>query len=115
MTIAEITTSVRTKALTYLSETGETLDAFPSSIVDFVIEYATAGCHFPTHFTEADIAGYLSKAVNSLAVACVEVYDKAGGEGQLSHNENGIDRTWESSWISPRLFQNLPNFCSTVK
>ena len=34
----------------YLEETGETIDAFPSSIVDFVIEYISQGCHFPSPF-----------------------------------------------------------------
>ena len=40
MTANELTTTIREKALAYVSETGETMVSLPSSIVDFVYEYA---------------------------------------------------------------------------
>lgn len=116
MTMTELTAAVRTKALAYLSDTDpdNELQAFPLSIVDFVIEYAVNGCHFPTTFTESKKADVLNGSVSSLAMACVDVYSRAGAEGQLSHSENGISRGYDSSWISPKLFRGLPNFVSSV-
>ena len=113
-TIQELTEYVRGKALEYVVETGETLDAFPLSIVDFVIEHISNNCHFPSHFTDKNIVSDLSKGKNTLAMACVEVYAKAGAEGQKSHNENGISRTYDSSWISPRFYSAFPNYVSIL-
>lgn len=33
----------------------------------------------------------------------LELWSKQGGEGQLSHSENGVSRSWESSTLSPML------------
>jgi hypothetical protein len=33
----------------------------------------------------------------------IELYNKRGAEGQVGHSENGIDRTYEVSDISPSL------------
>ena len=52
----ELITTIQTKALAYLSETGETLESFPASIVDFVYEYAVNESHFPADYTEEQIA-----------------------------------------------------------
>ena len=113
-TLVELTEYVRGKAKEYVTETGETVNEFPLSIVDFVIEHISQNCHFPGHFTEKNIVSELSKGKNSLAMACVEVYAKAGAEGQKSHNENGISRTYDSSWISPRFYSAFPNYVSTL-
>lgn len=116
MTIADLTTAVRAKALLYLTETDPDceLQTFPLSIADFVIEYANNGCHFPTSYTEAQRGDILNTSLASLAMACVDVYSRAGAEGQLSHSENGISRNYDTSWISPKLFRGLPNFASSV-
>ena len=39
MTIKELSATVQEKALTYSVEAGESIEIFPSSIVDFVVEY----------------------------------------------------------------------------
>lgn len=109
-TIDELTEYIAEKAKNYLEETGETIDRFPMSIVDFVIEYASLNCHFPSHFTETNIVYDLSKAKNALAMACVDIYSKSGAEGQISHSENGIVRQYDSSWITFDLMANLPNY-----
>lgn len=109
-TIQELTYYVSDKAREYLKETGEVLSEFPMSIVDFVIEYASEQCHFPMHFTEKQIVADLERSKNSLAMACNDVYAKAGAEGQTSHSENGISRSYKSSWITPSLLSGLPNY-----
>lgn len=109
-TIFELTEYVRGKALEYVKETGEALEQFPLSIVDFVIEHISQNCHFPSHFAEKNIVSDLSMGKNSLAMACVDVYAKAGAEGQKSHSENGVSRTYDSSWISPSIYSAFPNY-----
>ena len=109
-TMVELTEYVREKAKSYVTETGEQISDFPLSIVDFVIEYVSQGCHFPSHFAESNIVSDLSKGKNTLAMACVDVYAKAGAEGQKSHNENGVSRSYDSSWISSNIFRAFPNY-----
>ena len=109
-TIKELSYYIADKAREYLEETGEKIDKFPMSIVDFVIEYATDKCHFPNNFSEKQIVLDLSKCKNSLAMACNDIYAKAGAEGQKGHSENGINRSYNSSWISEKLLSGLPNY-----
>ena len=37
----------------------------------------------------------------------LDLYNKIGAEGQLTHSENGVSRTWESSWISKQLLMEV--------
>lgn len=112
--IEELTLYVAEKARQYLEETGEVIEKFPLSIVDFVIEYAGGGCHFPSHFTEKNMVADLERGKNSLAMACVDIYSKAGAEGQSSHSENGISRSYDSSWITFDLLSNFPNYVTVL-
>lgn len=114
MTKAELTTQVQNKALTYLTETGETTSSFPSSIVDFVIEYAINESHFPADYSDEQIATRLSRCINALAMACNEVYSRTGAEGEKQHNENGINRVYDGTWISSRLHDVLPNYVGVL-
>lgn len=112
--ITELTNYVSEKARMYLEETGEVVQKFPISIVDFVIEYVTNECHFPKHFTERNIVYDLERGKNSLAMACVDIYAKAGGEGQTSHSENSVSRSYQSAWITFDLISNFPNYVTIL-
>ena len=114
MTINTLTTTVRTKALAYITENGETINSFPQSIADFVVEYAINESHFPADYTEDQIATRLGRCVNALAMACIEVYSRVGGEGEKAHSENAINRTYDGAWISTRLHDVLPNFVGVI-
>lgn len=37
----------------------------------------------------------------------LDLYNKAGAEGELAHSENGISRSYESSWISEQLLSEV--------
>lgn len=113
-TMGELTAYVSEKARLYLEETGEVIEKFPTSIVDFVIEYASGGCHFPAHFQESNMVADLERGKNSLAMACVDIYSKFGAEGQSSHSENGISRAYDSSWITFDLLSNFPNYVTVL-
>lgn len=45
----------------------------------------------------------------------MEIYAKIGGEGEISHSENGISRTWRSSWISEELLAEVVPVVGSVK
>lgn len=114
MTLTDLGEKVYTKALTYLNEIEEEPSGFPMSIVDFVIEYAVNESHFPDSFTEDRIATRLDRCSSALAMACVEVYGRAGSEGERAHSENSISRTYDGAWISTRLHDVLPNYVGII-
>ena len=41
----------------------------------------------------------------------VELYTQRGAEGQASHSENGVTRTWPSV---NRILAQIPSFCGSV-
>ena len=113
-TFEELTAYVSDKAKQYLVETGTTLEKYPSSIVDFVIEYAVSSCNFPKGFSDEKRVAILELHKNSLAMACNDVFAKTGAEGQTGHNENSISRSYDSSWITPKLLSGLPNYVRLI-
>lgn len=113
MTMVELTGEVTRKALLYLKEQGEDIETFPTSIVDFVIEFAIAESHIPNHYAESEIAEKLGGSKTVLAMMCLDIYSKAGSEGEMSNHEGSISRTYESAWISKSLIDSLPNFVNT--
>ena len=44
----------------------------------------------------------------------VELFSKMGADGQLSHSENGISRTWEAGDVSPSLLRKIVPICGSV-
>ena len=40
----------------------------------------------------------------------MDLYNKIGAEGEMTHSENGISRTFESSWISEQLLSEVVPF-----
>lgn len=112
--MTELTKYVAEKAKTYLEDTGDIIERYPSSIVDFVIEYAIRFCHFPKNFTEKQIVFDLEKCKNTLAMACNDIYAKVGAEGQTSHSENGVSRSYEGAWITVDLLSVLPNYVTIL-
>ena len=43
-----------------------------------------------------------------------ELFSKMGAEGQVSHSENGISRTWEAGDVSPSLLRKIVPLCGSV-
>ena len=44
----------------------------------------------------------------------VELFSKMGAEGQTTHDENGIKRTWEAGDVSPSLLRQIVPVCGSV-
>lgn len=51
---------------------------------------------------------YVEPMYEGLLYRCaVDLYNKIGAEGQLSHSENGVSRGYESAWISESLLSEV--------
>lgn len=44
----------------------------------------------------------------------IEIYNKQGAEGEVSHSENGISRSWDGSWASSQLLNEIVPFAGVV-
>ncbi len=44
----------------------------------------------------------------------LELFSKSGAEGEMSHSENGISRTYEAGDVSPSLLKQIMPMCSGV-
>ena len=45
----------------------------------------------------------------------IDLYAKLGGEGQLSHSENGVTRSWAAANISPDWLAEITPMCGGLK
>ena len=71
-------------------------------------------CHFPSNFSGEKKIAIMRNFENSLALACVDMYAKAGAEGEKTHSENGVQRTYNDSYIDKNLLDNLPNYVTIL-
>lgn len=113
----ELKQYVSDKSTEYWNETadaGQKIEKMLSSIVDFVVEFFFNSSRFPTGSTEDKKVKIMRRYANTMAMACVEVYGKAGAEGQLSNSENSISRSYDSAWISNKLIADLPNYVDFI-
>lgn len=44
----------------------------------------------------------------------MDLYNKIGAENEIAHSENGISRSYESSWISESLLQEVTPIAKVV-
>lgn len=67
---------------------------------------------FPFGFpVDAEVPHQYERVQISIAL---ELYSKMGAEGETSHNENGISRTYEAGDISPSLLKQILPMCAGV-
>ena len=45
----------------------------------------------------------------------LDLYNKIGAEGETAHSENGVSRTYESSWVSEQLLNEIVPKVSGLK
>lgn len=50
---------------------------------------------YPSHFTDEAIENDLQKLYSNIHDLALYDYNQIGAEGQTSHGENGISRTWK--------------------
>lgn len=44
----------------------------------------------------------------------IDLYNRTGAEGQLTHSENGISRSWGAEWISEELLSEVTPYVGVV-
>lgn len=52
--------------------------------------------------------------LNWQIAAAVELYAKRGGEGEVSHTENGVSRSWDSARLSVELRRRIVPYVGVV-
>lgn len=94
-------------ALIYFDTTGESIsDEFLLLLVDSLMDEYKAKRNYPGYFTEeqvdADVVAYFKRKKSYFSMKVIPaMVGRIGAEGQVSHSENGISRTWETeSWFS---------------
>lgn len=82
----------------------ELLDSAESAIMArrFPFGY-DAGTEFPERYRDLQIR------------IAMDMYNRIGAEGQMSHSENGVQRTYESSWISESLLNEIVPIVGVAK
>lgn len=106
---------VRAKATTYLSDVDDMADVTPSTmVIDFCIEKFCEKRNYPSTYTNEKKESDIRKHINTIAMAVVDIYMKSGAEGEVSHDENGIRRTYENAYISDSLFSDVLSFAHII-
>lgn len=99
---------VMEKSIKYFQGIEELEDCEPSAmLVDFVIEKYRDVRNYPSNFSEEQIETDMAKHITTLAMAVVDLYMKIGAEGETSHNEKNIHRTYENAYISSSIFSDI--------
>lgn len=66
--------------------------------------------------TETYTETVLEARYNDLQYRCaIDLYNKTGAEGQTSHTENGISRSWGAEWISTDLLNEVTPMVGVVR
>ena len=99
--------SIIENTLIYFDTTGESIsDEFLLLLIDSLMDEYKSKRNYPAYFTEeqidADVAAYFKRKKSYFSMKVIPaMVGKIGAEGQVSHSENGISRTWETeSWFS---------------
>lgn len=104
-TIAE---DVIAKAKAYLLDDEQLSGQEPTAMmVDFVIEKYVQHRNFPTNFTQDKIEADIRAHISTVAMAVVDLFAKYGAEGEKSHDEKNIKRTYENAYVSESLFNDV--------
>lgn len=101
---------------TYFQETGEQVgDAFLLLLIGSLVDEYKAKRNYPAYFTDAqieeDVTAYFTRKKTYFAMKVIPaMVGKIGVEGQVSHSENGISRTWEADgW-----FDDVIGYCEVL-
>lgn len=100
--------SIREKVTEYFNDIPELKGQEPSKLlIDFVIEKYKQQRNFPSNFTENQIEDDIQRHISTIAMAVVDLKVKEGAEGESSHSENSISRSYENAYISSSIFNDV--------
>lgn len=63
-----------------------------------------------------DVPYDIEPRYESWLIRCaIDMYNRIGAEGQLTHNENGINRSYGAEWVSDQILREITPYCGVVK
>ena len=100
--------SIKEKVTEYFNDIPDLKGQEPSKLlIDFVIEKYKQQRNFPSNFTENQIEDDIQRHISTIAMAVVDLKMKEGAEGESSHSENSISRSYENAYISSSIFNDV--------
>lgn len=107
----EIKQEIKDYTKVYLETSNETIsDAYISMLIDMLVEKYIDVKSYPSTWSdqdkEDDVIDYFESHSARIASKIPEIYGRMGAEGELTHNENGINRTFGNA--SP-LYDAFPD------
>lgn len=94
--------------------TGETDTALLNEIITEATDIYLS-CRYPTA-TDNRPTTVEPQYEGIVLLMAVEIYDRIGAEGQTSHNENGVNRSWSGGgWVSRDLLSQIVPKCGVVE
>lgn len=110
ISLLEVKEKIAENASEYFKVTGESFNyEFLLLLVDSLIDEYKSKRNYPEYFTdkqiETDVVSYFNRKKSYLSMNVIPaMIGKIGAEGQVSHSENGISRTWETdTWFSDAI------------
>lgn len=79
----------------------------PDVLIDFVIEKYAACRQYPQSFSEERKQDDMKAHISVLVMAVIDLLAKQGAEGETSHSEPEVSRTYENAYISSSVFNNV--------
>ena len=70
--------------------------AILSSKIKNAVREVRSRRNYPEHFSDEQVAKDLEKHYSNIRELALYDFNQFGAEGQMSHNENGTNRTWKS-------------------
>ncbi len=107
----EIRKSIQDYTKVYLETSNETIsDGYISMLIDMLVEKYIDVKSYPSTWSqqdiEDDVTDYFESHSARIASKIPEIYGRMGAEGEISHNENGINRSFGNA--SP-LYDAFPD------
>lgn len=95
----EIKGRIREYAQVYLEASNEKIsDAYISMLIDMLVEKYMDVRSYPSTWSDSeiqdDVTNYFESHSARIAAKIPEIYGRMGAEGEITHNENGINRTF---------------------
>ena len=85
-----------------------------TTISAFLSMAGDAICHYCDPYGTLDHEDIIAKYGSAQSKLAAYFLNKRGADGQTSHSENGISRSFESGDIPPSIMREITPFCGVV-
>ena len=85
-----------------------------TTVSAFLAMAGEAICHYCDPFGTIETADVLAKYGSAQCKLAAYYLNKRGADGQTSHSENGVSRSYESGDIPPSIMREITPFCGVV-